>query len=196
MNSSAFQSQQNNMSILQRIALEDKSAVEECLDKYGRLVWSIALSFLTSREDAEDAVQDIFIDIWKHAERFDANKSAESSFVALIARRRLIDNLRKLSRQPKAISSEEILYNYSADSDKKLQNQTEAKEIVRQLNQLNPQQRQVIQMSVYGGMSQSEIAESTGLPIGTVKSLIRRGFQKIRDTFPIEVANPVLVTID
>lgn len=193
----ALQSQQSSdTSILQRIAVEDKTAVEECLDKYGRLVWSLALNFLTSREDAEDAVQDIFIDIWKYAGRFDAEKSGEANFISLIARRRLIDRLRKSSRQPQTFFSEEILQNHSADFDKKLQNYIEAKEAVQHLNRLNPQQRKVIQMSIYSGMSQSEIAEETGLPLGTVKSLIRRGFQKIRETFPIEVNNTRLLTTE
>lgn len=197
MGSLAFQTQQNtNTSILQRIAVEDKLAVEECLDKYGKLVWSLALNFLNSREDAEDAVQDIFIDIWKYAGRFDAEKSAEANFISLIARRRLIDRLRKSKRQPKTFFSEEVLQNHSGEADKKLQNYIEAKEAVQHLKQLTPQQRQVIQMSIYGGMSQSEIAEECGLPLGTVKSLIRRGFQKIRDTFPIEVNNQRLMTAD
>lgn len=190
-----FQAQQNtDVSILQRIAVEDKTAVEECLDKYGKLVWSLALNFLRSREDAEDAVQDIFIDIWKYAGRFDAEKSGEANFISLIARRRLIDRLRKLNRQPQTFFSEEILQNHSADSGQKLQNYIEAKEAVQHLNRLNPQQRKVIQMSIYSGMSQSEIAEITGLPLGTVKSLIRRGFQKIRETFPIEVNNKPLMS--
>ncbi len=197
MNLTAFQIQQNTeTSILHRIALEDKMAVEECLDKYGKLVWSLALNFLNSREDAEDAVQDIFIDIWKYAGCFNAEKSGEANFISLIARRRLIDRLRKSNRQPQTFFSEEVLQNHSGDFDKKLQTHIEAKEAVQQLNRLNPQQRQVIQMSIYSGMSQSDIAEECGLPLGTVKSLIRRGFQKIRDNFPIEVKNPCLAAAD
>lgn len=197
MNLVTYQLPQNkDKSILQRIAVEDKLAVEECLNKYGKLVWSLALNFLNSRDDAEDAVQDIFIDIWKFAGRFDAEKSGEASFISMIARRRLIDRLRKSSRQPETSFSEEILQNHSGEAEKKLQTYIEAKEAVQHLNRLNPQQQQVIRMSIYGGMSQSEIAEACGLPLGTVKSLIRRGFQKIRDTFPIEVDNSRLVTAD
>lgn len=195
--SPAYQTKQNTeTSILQRIAVEDKTAVEECLDKYGKLVWSLALNFLNSREDVEDAVQDIFIDVWKYAGRFDADKSAEASFISLIARRRLIDRLRKSNRQPVTFFSEEMLQNHSGEADKKLQNYIEAKEAVQHLKRLNPQQRQVIQMSIYSGMSQSEIAEECGLPLGTVKSLIRRGFQKIRESFPIEINNSRLVMAD
>lgn len=195
MSSSAFQAQQNTeTSILHRIAVEENSAVEECLDKYGNLVWSLALNFLSSREDAEDAVQDIFIDIWKYAGRFDAKKSGEASFISLIARRRLIDRLRKSNRQPQIFFSEEVIQNYSGDFGKKLQNYIEAKEVIQHLNRLKPQQQQVIRMSIYGGMSQSEIAEAIGLPLGTVKSHIRRGLQKIRDSFPIERNDLSLMT--
>ncbi len=172
------------LSILHRIAVNDKQAVEDCLHKYGNLVWSLALNFTSSREDAEDAVQDIFIDVWKYAGRFDETKSAEVSFISLIARRRLIDLFRKQKRQPETCVSEEILQNSSNGYDAKIQTQIEAKQAIQYLNKLKPQQRKLVQMAIYGGMSQSEIAETTGLPLGTVKSHIRRGFQKIRDSFP------------
>ncbi len=180
---------ETGLSILQRIAKKDKMAVEECFDKYGGLVWSITKKFTNSREDAEDAVQDIFIDIWKYAGRFDAAKSAESSFIVLLARRRLIDRLRKFNRQPKVFFLDEIANNQSDGWEKKLQMQIEIQQAVQELNKLNPQQRKVVQMVIYAGMTQSEIAETTGLPLGTVKSLIRRGFRKIRQSYGIEVEN-------
>ena len=184
MNTTPLPQQSSELSILHRIAVNDKHAVEDCLNKYGNLVWSLALNFTNSREDAEDAVQDIFIDVWKYAGRFDETKSAEVSFVSLIARRRLIDLLRRHKRQPETYVSEEILQNSPDGYDTNIQNQIEAKQAIQYLNKLNPQQRKLVQMAIYGGMSQSEIAETTGLPLGTVKSHIRRGFQKIRDSFP------------
>ncbi len=180
----SLQQQSQEASILHRIAGNDKQAVEDCLNKYGNLVWSLALNFTNSREDAEDAVQDIFIDVWKYAGRFDETKSAEVSFVSLIARRRLIDLLRRQKRKPEIYVSEETLQSSSNGYDANIQNQIEAKQAIQYLNKLNPQQRKLVQMTIYGGMSQSEIAETTGLPLGTVKSHIRRGFQKIRDSFP------------
>ncbi len=135
---------ETGLSILQRIAKKDKMAVEECFDKYGGLVWSITKKFTNSREDAEDAVQDIFIDIWKYAGRFDAAKSAESSFIVLLARRRLIDRLRKFNRQPKVFFLDEIANNQSDGWEKKLQMQIEIQQAVQELNKLNPQQRKVV----------------------------------------------------
>ena len=81
--------------ILQRIASGDSLAVQECLDTYGGLIWSLARRMLPDVNEAEDAVQEIFIEIWKTAERFDESKSSETTYVAMIARRRLIDRLRK-----------------------------------------------------------------------------------------------------
>jgi len=168
--------------ILQRIAGQDKEAVGECLDAYGKLVWSLARKYTKTREDAEDAVQDIFIDIWKYAARFDARKSPECAFITLIARRRLIDRLRKSTLQPQTAVFEDAMQNETCDSDKKLHILLEVRYAVAALNKLGAQQKQIVQMSIYGGMTHSEIAQTTGLPLGTVKSQIRRGFQKIRES--------------
>lgn len=169
-----------SVDILQRIAREDKTAVGDCLDTYGKLVWGLAKKYTRTREDAEDAVQEIFIDIWKYAARFDAAKSPEGAFITLIARRRLIDRLRKSNHQPPASLYDNISINQASDADKKLQMYMEMKFAVEALDKLSRQQKQILQMTIYGGMSHGEIAKTTGLPLGTVKSQIRRGFQKMR----------------
>src|SRR5262245_60755498 len=85
-------------SILTRVAAGKTGAVDECLVRYGGLVWSLARRQSPSYADAEDAVQEIFIDLWNSAARFDERVASEVTFVAMIARRRLIDRRRKLSR--------------------------------------------------------------------------------------------------
>ena len=166
--------------ILHRIANNDNTAVEQCLDVYGKLVWSIAKKYCNSNEDAEDATQDVFIDIWRNAGRFDAEKSAESTFIALIARRRLIDRVRKSYKRPQLLCADKILENQPTEEHKKLQMFVEVKEALQVLNNLKPQQKTIVQMAVFGGLSHNEISQITSLPIGTVKSQIRRGLQKIR----------------
>jgi RNA polymerase sigma-70 factor (ECF subfamily) len=84
--------------VLQRVASGEAVAVDECLSKYGGLVWSLARRFCPRHEDAEDAVQDIFIDIWRNAERFDAEVASEATYITMIARRRLIDRYRRSGR--------------------------------------------------------------------------------------------------
>src|SRR5689334_2870619 len=85
-------------SLLARVAAGDAAAVRECIAQYGGLVWSIARRFELS--DAEDAVQEIFLDLWKSAARFDPSIASEATFIAMIARRRLIDRRRTRRRRP------------------------------------------------------------------------------------------------
>jgi len=168
-------------SILQRIAAKDKTAAQECLHTYGGLVWSLARRMCPNRDDAEDAVQEIFIDIWKNAERFDASQASETTFVAMIARRRLIDRLRKSQRQPQVDSIEDMTVEPAKAQDKQMQSVVEARQAVEAMNALRPEQRRVLQLSIYQGMSHQEIADATGIPIGTVKSHARRGLIQIRE---------------
>lgn len=168
-------------SILPRIAAGDGDAVGECMDRYGGLVWSLARRMAPSM--AEDAVQEIFIDLWKSAERYDPSKASEKTFIATIARRRLIDRLRKQGRRPQTRSlpePDEPTPEPSVDEHLVIQRGVEAKSAARYLNELRPEQRQVIRLSVVEGMSHSEIATATGIAIGTVKSHIFRGLAKVR----------------
>ena len=167
--------------ILQRIADGDQNAVQECLNSYGGLVWSLARRMLRSQEDAEDAVQEIFLDIWKNAARFDPAQASETTFVAMIARRRLIDKLRLTQRRISADSLEDILSEPAGGSAKDLQMQVEGREAFRVLNELRPEQRQVLQLSIIHGLSHQEIADATGMPLGTVKTHARRGLLQARE---------------
>lgn len=167
--------------ILRRVARQEKQSVENCLDKYGKLVWSMARRYTRTTEDAEDAVQDIFIDIWRYAARFDESKSPELAFITLIARRRLIDRLRKSNAQPQISLDEYASETRQKGAGENLLMFLEVRSAIKQLNKLGARQKQILQMSVYAGMTHQEIARTTGLPLGTIKSQIRRGFQKIRE---------------
>ena len=83
-----------SLTILQRLAEKDKTAVADCVDAYGNFIWALARKFTNSPEEAEAAVQEIFIDIWRYAERADQAQSPENLLIALIARRRLIKHLK------------------------------------------------------------------------------------------------------
>lgn len=82
------------LTIIQRIAEKDRTAVADCVDTYGNFIWALARKFTNSAEEAEAAAQEIFIDIWRYAERADHAQSPENMLIALIARRRLIKHLR------------------------------------------------------------------------------------------------------
>jgi RNA polymerase sigma factor (sigma-70 family) len=165
---------------LERVAAGDPLAVEGCLEKYRGLVWSMARRFAGNYADAEDAVQEIFIELWRHAGRFDAAMASESTFVATVARRRLIDRHRRRTTRPRAVP-------LVAEPASAVRSETDRLEALEQgqrvrglLERLRPEQRQVLELSFDQGMSQQEIAESTRLPLGTVKTHARRGLMRLR----------------
>jgi len=167
--------------ILQRIAEGDRNAIQDCLNKYGGLVWSIARKMLRNSDDAEDAVQEIFVDIWKNAERFDESKSSETTFIAMIARRRLIDKIRYSTRRISADSLDDVLLEPFTRADKTMQMGLEAQQAAEAMRNLRPEQQQVLRLSIIQGMSHQEISEATGMPLGTVKTHARRGILQVRE---------------
>jgi len=167
--------------ILHRIAAGDRTAVQECLNKYGGLVWSIARKMLRNTDEAEDAVQEIFVDIWKNAGRFDESQASETTFVAMIARRRIIDRIRYSTRRISADSLDDVLLEPFTRSDQDLQMSVEANEAAEAMRKLRPEQQQVLRLSIIQGMSHQEIADATGMPLGTVKTHARRGLLQVRE---------------
>jgi RNA polymerase sigma-70 factor, ECF subfamily len=168
-------------SILERVAAGDTAAVSECLDRYGDLVWSLARRYLRNATDAEDAVQDIFIDIWGSSARYDRNIASEVAFISTIARRRLIDKIRAAERRPLMDSLDD---DEGAPIDPgvpaTVEDDTEVTIVERVLAEMDPEHQKVLSMSLYEGYSHSEIAERLSLPLGTVKTRVRRGLIHIR----------------
>jgi RNA polymerase sigma-70 factor (ECF subfamily) len=162
--------------LLGRVAAGDAVATRECLARYGGLVWSIARRF--DPGDAEDAVQEIFLDLWKSAARFDPNIASETAFVATIARRRLIDRQRMRRRRPTTEQLPEVPSHVDPGASPAMC--AEASQAAAALDALRPEQRQVLVLSVSHGLSHGEIAARTGMPLGTVKAHARRGLLSIR----------------
>lgn len=165
--------------LLLRVARGDPEAVGACLERYGALVWSIARGLSNDVSQVEDAVQEIFIELWRSADRFDPSRASEATFIATIARRRIIDRRRRIARRPES----EILEGHDppvADAGlAQVDISDEADRASRALATLRPEQRRVIEMSVVEGLTHREIAAATGMPLGTVKSHIRRGLDRV-----------------
>lgn len=174
--------------LLPRIARGDQKAVRECLDRYAGLVWSLARRFSTTESDAEDAVQEIFLEVWKSAERFDASVASEVTFIAMIARRRLIDRRRKAGRRPtsETLSTSTDAETSSPGVEAPAQDREDVAAARRALAQLTPDQQRVLQLSIFHGLSHDRIARTTGLPLGTVKTHARRGLIRIRELIEAE----------
>jgi RNA polymerase sigma-70 factor (ECF subfamily) len=169
------------MSLFERIAAGDAAAVKECMDTYGGLVWSLARRYSDSASDAEDATQEIFLEIWKSASRFDASMGKESTFIATIARRRLIDRIRASNRRPETQEYDDATAIDPATVDRNLGDVAADIEVAqRALAALKDDQREILLMGIVEGMSHSEIATATGKPLGTVKTQMRRGLIRLR----------------
>lgn len=182
LNMSADTTNSSSESILRRIASGDKQAVEDCLDCYGGLVWSLARKYLVSTLDAEDASQEIFVEIWQHAGRYDPALSSETTFITMIARRRLIDRLRRAKSEVDTVSfSSDGLEVADTHEHNEVDLADEAAKAAECLKKLSLEQRKILQHSIHDCFSQSKIASSLKMPLGTVKSFARRGLIQLRD---------------
>jgi RNA polymerase sigma-70 factor (ECF subfamily) len=163
-------------SVLGRVAQGDAIAARECIDQFGDLIWSIARRYSRTAADAEEAVREIFEDVWRSAGRFDPAQGAERLFVATIARRRLIDRMRHAARRDLA----EIQSLSWFDLDGSPQACAEAVAASRAVLQLRPELQRVLELAILQGLSHAEIAEVLQVPVKTVKILVHRGLIQVR----------------
>lgn len=173
-------------SVLARVAQGNPRAVRECIDQFGSLIWSIARRLTRTRADAEDAVQEIFMDIWRSAGRFDPAQGSEKVFVATIARRRLIDRMRRTANQGRTESIDDVESLSWADPGAGAEISAEAQAAARAVMQLRPEQRRVLELGILQGLSHSEIADALQMPLGTVKTMMRRGLIQVRQLMGID----------
>jgi len=172
-------------SLMTRIARGEEAAVAEVMEQYGSLVWAIARRLTRNPSDAEDAVQEIFTDIWRSAHRFDPTAGSEKVFVTTIARRRLIDRMRRLSNRVQTESTDVLDELGFHTPDTAAEISLEAERAAKVVAQLRPEQRKVIELGLLHGLSHSDIARVTGMPLGTVKTFMRRGLIQVREMMGI-----------
>jgi RNA polymerase sigma-70 factor, ECF subfamily len=151
-------------------------------DRYGSLVYTLALKLLDRRDEAEDLTQDVFLSFWKQA-KFDPTRAKLSSYLCLITRSRAIDKLRSRRSGQKSIERLQQIVVREPNLPTPLDSATQSEQqtIVRQsLLTLSEQQRHVLELSYYQDLSQSAIAIQLNLPLGTVKTHMRQGLIKLR----------------
>jgi len=179
--------------ILPQVAAGLPRAMNACIDQYGPLVWSIARRFLKQSAEAEDLVQEVFTEVWKKAASFDPSLASEASFIGLIARRRAIDYLRRHGRLP-TFESLDAAESLPLPTSQNSSFQGDPEAVKSSLAKLPQDTRELFQLFFENGFTHPEIAEKTGIPLGTVKTRLRRGLVLLRDQFkrPESNRNPML----
>jgi RNA polymerase sigma-70 factor (ECF subfamily) len=168
-----------DLALIARIKQHDANALAELYDRYGARVYSLACAIVGEEMAAQEVTQDTFIKVWNHPERYRYDDSKFGAWLLMIARHRAIDHLRREKlRSGQAISMDDDAFpempDVTRDAEAKWQDMRQV------LDQLPPEQRDVIVLAYYHGLSQSEIAQHLNWPLGTVKTRLRLGMDKLR----------------
>jgi RNA polymerase sigma-70 factor (ECF subfamily) len=171
---------QDDAVLLSQVQKGDEYAMASLYDRYSKIVYSVALRVLRDPASAEDVLQEIFMQIWRNPESFIASRGSLGGWLAVVARNRSIDSLRR--RRPTESVDEIALASPYNLADEAVRNGMMDK--ARGVIQLLPaEQRKTLEMAFFDGLTHSEIAEMTGDPLGTVKTRIRSALTALRKAF-------------
>ncbi|MCA9282675.1 MAG: sigma-70 family RNA polymerase sigma factor [Phycisphaerales bacterium] len=172
-----------DLALMQRVAADDQSAIEELYDRFGPLVYRMAYQSMPSRSDAEDVVQEVFVRLWRTAARYDPKRAALVTWVMLISRRHMVDRLRRKQARVRAGTLEEG-WSPPADTTPSLaameQNET-YRRLMDRVERLPELQRTVVQRAYLRGQTLKQIGEDLNIPLGTIKSALSRALVRLRE---------------
>jgi len=168
---------------MRRICEGDDAGLAELYDRYGRVTFSLIVRVVRDAGIAEDLVQETFLRVWNRVHGFDAQSGSIGPWLLAVARNRAIDYLRSAGgRERNAVEYEETdhpaLY---CDMEKDILSSDSARRVKSAVEKLSPNQRQVIELAYFEGLSQTEMAERMGQPLGTVKTWVRAALKNLRD---------------
>lgn len=166
----------NEIDLMRRIVRRDQQALRELYQEYGRSVYSLTYRVLQNVVWAEEVTQDTFLKVWEQAERWDSSRGKLKNWLLTIAHYSAIDRLRKERRQP-VLHDEEINEELAGNSS----GWQDGSALHMLVEQLPPEQARLIELAFFEGLSHSQIASRTELPLGTVKTRLRTGLHRLRD---------------
>jgi RNA polymerase sigma-70 factor, ECF subfamily len=180
----AIYSGEDDRNLAERLKRREPSVMGDLYDRYGKLVFSLIYRVVRDIGVAEDLVQETFLRVWNRAQGFDAERGALGPWLLAVARNRAIDYVRsaggKMSRGALELDAAEhpsVFVNFEAE----VLSQDRARRVRGALGRLNENQRLVIELAYFEGLSQSEMAERMGQPLGTVKTWVRTALKNLRD---------------
>lgn len=160
-----------------RVRAGDQDAMGALYDRYSPLVYAVALRVLADTGAAEDTLQEVFMQLWRSPARFDATRGSLGAWLAVIARNRAIDVLRKRHFES---DIENVVVSVEPDLASEADRSRAAKNVRGALNGMHPAQRQALEMAFFEGLTHTEIAAKIGEPLGTIKTRIRAGLLALR----------------
>jgi RNA polymerase sigma-70 factor, ECF subfamily len=179
----AIHAAEGDPDLVLRLQRRDPQALGELYDRYGRIVFTVILRVVRDAAIAEDLVQETFLRVWNRVQGFDAEKGAIAPWLLAVARNRAIDYLRSVAgRERNALEFEETDHpSLFVDMEHEILTSDKARVIKGAMEKLNANQRQVIELAYFEGLSQTEMAERMGQPLGTVKTWVRTALKNLRD---------------
>ena len=172
--------QLSDEALLAQIARGDEAALAELYDRFGRIAYGLAARILRDQALAEDAVQDAFLGAWRTAAAFDPKRGTASTWLMTMVHRRAVDLVRREDRR-KTSQLDDAPVASTETTDEQAAMREERRRVQAALAQLPADQREALELAYYGGLTQSELAERLGVPLGTVKSRMFAGLAKLRD---------------
>ena len=173
--------------LLERVSIGDQAAFSELYDEVSPRVFGLVKRLLVDHSQSEEVMQEIFLEIWQSASRFDPNKGGASTWILTMAHRRAVDRVRasQSSRDRDiriGIRDRDSEYDHVSES---VEVKFEHERVERAMERLTELQRQAITLSYYGGYTNSEVSEMLSVPIGTIKTRIRDGMIRLRDELDV-----------
>jgi RNA polymerase sigma-70 factor, ECF subfamily len=169
--------------LVRRLQKRDPQALGELYDKYGRLAFSLIYRIVRDVGTAEDLVQETFLRVWNRSQGFDGDRGALGGWLLAVARNRAIDYLRSAGgKMRNAVELEETEHpSLYMDLEKEVLNSDRTRHLREAMEKLTPNQRSAIELAYFEGLSQTEIAERLGQPLGTVKTWVRMALKNLRE---------------
>ena len=176
--------------LVRRMAAGDDQALGALYDRWQSVVHGVVARMLRQADDVEDVVEETFWQAWRQASRFDRSRGAVQTWLLRIARSRALDRVRALRRrreEPLEGDDGQVVVQQAAEGDPGLDAEISERRrlVVAALSGLPAEQREALELGYFGGLSQSEIAERTGQPLGTVKTRMRLALQKLRSQLQV-----------
>jgi len=180
----------DDLAIVRRMADGDTDALAELYDRYAALLLALTRRILGAAGEAEEALQEAFLQAWHQAGRYEPGRSSVSTWLVLIARTRALARLRSRGareRTAAAAAAQPARPDTSSRVDDFVLHRERRERVGQALGELPEEQRRVLELAFYEGLSQSEIAARTGAPLGTVKTRALLGMRKLREALPSEI---------